>query len=113
MAHGIEDHFAGRDDVVRDIYDIIVSAASDFGPVVEDPKKTSIHLNRRSAFAGVKTQRSSLILTLKSAEDIDSPRIRKSEQASASRWYHDIRLDDTDQIDRELIHWLRHSYEIS
>jgi hypothetical protein len=49
----VEQHFSGRADHVRRIYDTIVDASSKLGPVEQDPKKTSIHLNRRVAFAGI------------------------------------------------------------
>ena len=109
----ISQHFAGRAPAVRAIYDRILTAAKAFGPVGEEPKKTSIHLTRRSAFAGVATRKDALILTIKSPADIRSARIVKHAQASASRWYLDVRLDDPAQVDRELKGWLKQSIELS
>jgi hypothetical protein len=43
--------------------------------VVEEPKKTSIHLVAGTAFAGVVTRRSKLVLTIKSPTEIKNPRI--------------------------------------
>jgi hypothetical protein len=113
MAPTVEQHFDGRDPAVRDIYETIVAAARTFGPLDEDPKKTSIHLNRKSAFAGIQTRRQALILTIKSTGDLDSPRITKREQASANRWHHAIRIGHAREIDGQIIDWLRRSYEIS
>ena len=109
----IASHFDGRAPSVRTTYERIVAAARSFGPVEEDPKKTSIHLNRKSAFAGVATRKDALLLTLKSAHDIDSPRVGKHEQASKSRWHLEVRLTDPTQVDAELVGWLRAGYEIS
>ena len=36
-----------------------------------------------------------------------------SEQTSANRWHHEIKLSDPDEIDAELIAWLQDSYTIS
>ena len=94
-------------------YRRILEAAKTLGPVTEEPKKTSIHLVRRTAFAGVATRRSSLILTLKSASDIRSPRIEKREQASANRWHVEIRLEKPVQVDRQLTTWLKAAYSMS
>ncbi len=44
-------HFVGRTHHVRETYDAILDAAAAIGPVREDPKKTSTHLVRRTAFA--------------------------------------------------------------
>ncbi|HTH51306.1 MAG TPA: DUF5655 domain-containing protein [Pyrinomonadaceae bacterium] len=109
----IEQHFDGKPRVVRDIYDTLLAVAREFGPVEEDAKKTCIHLNRKYAFAGVHLGKSHIVLTVKSNSDIPSLRIRKREQASANRWYCEVRLVSPDDIDNEILGWLRHSYELS
>ena len=43
-AFTVESHFEGKDNSVRRIYDRLLKEARRFGPVMEDPKKTSIHL---------------------------------------------------------------------
>lgn len=113
MPHTIDQHFDGRAAQVRDIYDTIVTAGRVFGHVVEDIKKTSVHLNRKTAFAGIMTRRDYLILTIKSKHDIDSPRISKREQASANRWHHEMRINAPDEVDAQIIGWLRDAYAIS
>jgi hypothetical protein len=105
-------HFLDREPVVKVIYDRILAAARKLGPVLEDPKKTSIHLVCKTAFAGVATRKNALILTLKSETDVPSPRVAKRERASAKRWYFYVRLTQASEVDRELVSWLRRSYEI-
>jgi hypothetical protein len=83
------------------------------GPYKEEAKKTSIHLVRRTAFAGIATRKTALILTLKSDRDLKSKRIAKREQASANRWHLEIRLEEPDQIDTELVLWLTKAYELA
>lgn len=109
----VESHFTNRDPAVRATYKRVLQAARSLGPVTEEAKKTSIHLVRRTAFAGIATRRSSLILTLKSSTDIRSPRIEKREQTSANRWHVEIRLDTPSQVDRQLITWLGAAYELA
>ena len=98
---------------VRAIYQRLLSAAKAIGPFTADPKKTSIHLTRRSAFAGIATRKNALILTIKSATDIKSPRIFKREQVSANRWHLELRLEDPKQIDAELKSWLKAAMELA
>lgn len=109
----VEQHFDGKQPVVREIYDKLLAASKEFGYVAEDPKKTSIHLVCNTAFAGVQTQVSSLVLTLKSTNDIDSPRIRNRQKASANRWYCYLKISSPDEVDDELLGWLKDSYELS
>ena len=98
---------------VRAIYKRLLSSAKTIGPFTEDPKKTSIHLTRRAAFAGIATRKNALILTLKSTADIKSPRIFKHEQASAKRWYLEVPLEDPKQVDAELKSWLRAAMKLA
>jgi hypothetical protein len=109
----VHQHFEGRAPAVRAVYDRLLAAARRFGPFQEEPKKTSIHLARKTAFAGVATRKDALILTLKSATDLKSPRIGKHEQASANRWHLEVRLDDPAQVDGEIEGWLRAAYELA
>ena len=53
------------------------------------------------------------LLTIKSATDIRSPRVEKREQVSASRWHLEVRLDDSRQVNPELVSWLKSAYRIS
>lgn len=109
----MNDHFARAAPSVRAAYDAILKAARALGPVREDPKKTSIHLMRETTFAGVTVRRQALILTLKSTEPIESERVYKAAQASATRWYNEIRVESPRDVDAELREWITASYALS
>ena len=109
----VKSHFEGKDPVVRQVYDRVLKAAGKFGSVTEDPKKTSIHLVNKTAFAGVATRKSAIVLTIKSDRKIPSPRIHKSEQTSARRFHHEVRLNLPAEVDSELVKWLKEAYELS
>jgi hypothetical protein len=109
----VESHFTRSDPDVLATYQRLVKAARALGRVAEEPKKTSIHLVRDTAFAGVATRRSSLILTLKSATDIRSPRIEKRERTSAHRWHVEVRLQKPADVDRQLTNWLAAAYDLA
>ena len=108
----VESHFEGKDSVRR-IYDWLLKEARRFGPVMEEPKKTSIHLVNRTAFAGVATRQHALILTLKSGRNLSSPRIHKSEQTAAKRFHHQVRVNSPAEVDSELVNWLQDAYALS
>ena len=109
----VSDHFKGKDAALRAIYDDLLTAVRKFGPVGEDPKKTSIHLTCKTAFAGIQVRKECLILTIKASGPIDSPRIFKSEQASTHRYHHQAKLSAPDDVDPELRGWLKQAYELS
>ncbi len=111
--YDLESHFIDRSAEVRKIYAALIATSKQFGPVEEDAKKTSIHLNRKTAFAGVQTRRNYLLLTVKSDSPIDSERVFKSEQTSAHRWHAEIKLSDPAEVDGEVADWLEKAYKIS
>jgi Domain of unknown function (DUF5655) len=111
--HRVEDHFVNRPPALRAAYDALLDASRRLGPVKVEPKKTSIHLVRTTAFAGVAVRKAALVLTVKAAKDIRSPRIARHERASANRWHLETRVDGPDNVDAELIAWLTQAYELA
>jgi len=109
----VSSHFENRAPEVRAVYDRIVRAARSLGDIQEDAKKTSIHLVRKTAFAGIAARKSALILTLKSGADIKSPRVVKREKVSAKRWHCEVRLEKPSEVDAEVKKWLKAAYEMS
>ena len=109
----IESHFVGKDRVVREIYDKLKMSVKTFGPINEEPKKTSIHVVNKTAFLGVATRKAHLILTIKSDRQLVSPRIHKTQQTSASRFHHEVKLISRADVDNELVGWLKAAYKLS
>ena len=90
----------------------MLRALKPLGAFKEEVKKTSIHLARKSAFAGVHPRKEQLLLTIKAAQPICSKRIVKSEQVSKSRWHEEVKVAVVGDIDAELLGWLRDAYEL-
>ena len=109
----VNDHFVNKDPAVRALYDQLVALLKTFGPIEEDPKKTSIHLNRNSALAGVETRKDYLLLNIKSNHAIKNPRLVKAEQVSTKRFHHKVRISSPGDFDEELKTWLEEAYILS
>ena len=112
-ASKIQSHFERSSAAVVETYETILREARRFGKVREEPKKTSIHLARRTAFAGVAVQRAALILTVKSDGDIKSTRVRKREQVSATRWHIEVKLTTPAEVDSQVRGWLQRAYSLA
>jgi hypothetical protein len=109
----LQSHFAGKDETVKKIYDQLLKHSRKFGSVIEEPKKTSIHLVNKTAFAGVATRKGAIVLTIKSDRNLSSPRIHKSEQTSANRFHHEVKLTSPAEVDSEILAWLKNAYAMS
>ena len=109
----IQSVFAGKAPEALATYRALTAALAGFGPFVEAPKKTSIHLNRKSAFAGVHPRKAAILLVICSVKPIESPRIRKLEKVSANRWHNEILLSSPAEVDPEVLGWIGEAYALS
>ncbi len=94
------------------LYSDLLKAIAPLGPFQVEEKKACLHLVRASAFVGVHPRKHGLLLTIKSAAPIDSPRVLKTGQVSENCWQCDVRLTIDGDIDDELISWLRDAYNL-
>ena len=110
---GVGAVFEGKEPVALEIYNVLKTAVRSLGPFEEVPKKTSIHLGRKSAFAGVHPRKAAILLVIRTSAPVDSPRIRKLERVSANRWHNEMLLASPSEVDAEVMDWLRQGYELS
>ncbi len=96
-------------DLLNDLKDKLSSSGIEFKTQYN---KTSIHLMAKSAFLGIHFMKSCLKLTIVSTAPIKSLRISKTEKASVSRFYNDIKIFSKKEINEELLKWIRESYEL-
>lgn len=97
---------AGKDAVVRAIYERLLDALHGLGAFSVEPKKTSIHLVNKVGFAGVHPRKSALYLNLRTEHAIENARVVKTEQVSKNRYHNEIKLDSPDAVDAEVRQWL-------
>ena len=106
------DALSSASPVARALYEELLRAIAPFGAFEIEVKKSSIHLVRSSAFAGVHPRKQYLLITIKAAAPIPSGRIVKTEQVSTNRWHLDVKVSIAGDFDAELLGWLREAYEI-
>ena len=105
--------FARSDLQVRTVVRTLLDRVQALPGVAVDPKGTCLHLNHRTAFAGLHPRRNALLLNLRSAAPIGSPRIRKVERVSANRWHNELLVDSVEAIDGELMGWLAEAHALA
>ena len=106
-------HFEGKNPAIRKTYDQLLKRLRPLGPIIEEPKKTSIHLVNATAFAGVATRKDYINLTIKSDRELKSSRIHKTERVSAKRFHSEVKVASPADIDAELLGWLKDAYTLS
>ncbi len=104
--------FAGKDAVVRAIYERVLEALHSLGAFSVEPKKTSLHLVNKVGFAGVHPRKSYMYLNLRTEQPIAHTRVVKTEQVSKNRYHNEIKLASPDAVDAELRQWLSEAYAL-
>ena len=105
-------HLEDKEPVVTEIYERLIAELQKFGPLKIEPKKTSIHLGNRFGFAGVYTRKNYINLEVHLSHKLTSKRVSKVEQASANRYHHTIKLTAPNEVDGELLDWLKDAYDL-
>jgi len=110
MEYSERSHLEGKEQIVADIYEKLIAELHKFGALKIEPKKTSIHLGNRFGFAGVYTRKNYINLEVHLNYKLVSNRVSKVEQASANRFHHTIKLSSVQDVDDELLLWLKEAY---
>lgn len=107
----VDAQYAGAKAALRPILDRLVNAARSFGDDVDvAPKKTGVSLRRRKQFALVEAasaKRVQLGLNLAKAPATD--RLR----AAGGMCTHRVDIASVDEVDDELLGWLRGAYDLA
>jgi hypothetical protein len=105
--------FARSAPEVRALVGTLIRRVRALPGVTVSPKGTCIHLDRRTAFAGLHPRKEALLLNLRSAAPIVSARVRKVERVSANRYHNELLIDSAASLDDELIGWIADAHALA
>lgn len=110
--HDLEHHFIGREPIVRELYDLVVAAVRELGPVIVLPEKTRIAFQVRMSFAQVTPRRQWLDGHVVLARRLEHSRFRRIETFSPRNHVHHFRLTQPADVDSTFRSWLREAYAV-
>lgn len=105
----LEETFAGRDPVQREIYDAIIAHLTTLGPVHADVVKVGVFLKHERKLAEVRPMVRSLNLYLTLPQPVSDPRIARK---WGDTWYQ-VKLRDLADVDDQLRDWLSMAYDFA
>src|SRR6476620_7587617 len=108
----LDHHFDGREPIVRELFDLVVTAVRAIGPVTVLPEKTRIAFQVRMSFAQVTPRKSWLDGHVVLARRLENPRFNRIETFSPRNHLHAFRIRGESEIDDEVLGWLREAYEV-
>jgi len=110
--HTLAHHFRGKPPEIRALFDGVVAAIRELGPVRVLPEKTRIAFQVRMSFAQVTPRRNWLDGHLVLARRLEHPRFRRVETFSPRNHLHGFRLTRLSEIDSEFRSWLAEAYRV-
>lgn len=108
----LEEHFEGKPDVIRAIFDRLLVLAERNGPVTVLPEKTRIAFQARMSFAAVQPRRRWVDGHVVLARRREDPRFRRIETFSPRNHLHAFRLLTPEEADEDVADWLAEAYAV-
>jgi hypothetical protein len=106
----LSNHFKGKESS-KELYDELIKKMKSIGKFRVDSVQCCIHLVKEFAFLGVYIMKDKIRVSFYLNRKIESKRIFKSAQISKKRFSYLININSKEEIDKELINWIKESYE--
>ena len=108
--YALDDHFAGKDPLVRELFDQLLKTLEHFGPVTVYPLKTRIVFQAETQFAAVVTRKRWLEGYLWLKRRAAHPAIQRIEMQVFRDYGHVFRLKHPADLDEALAALLQEAY---
>ena len=110
--HDLEHHFRGKRPEIRALFDQVVAAIRELGPVRILPEKTRIAFQVRMSFAQVTPRMNWLDGHVVLARRLMHPRFRVIQTISPRNHVHTFRLTAPRDVDAQFREWLAEAYAV-
>jgi len=110
--HSLDDHFKGKAPILRKIFDRYLALAKKCGPVTVYTQKTRIIFQMRVRFAGAVVKKNWIEGGVWLKRKVEYPRFFRIESPTPRDHIHRFRLTKLEDIDNELLEFLREAYAV-
>ena len=112
-AMDLEEYFATGPPFERPIYEAIMAGLADVGPIHVEPVSVGIFLKRARGFSELRPMTRWVAVSFTLQRTVRSHRIARKVYESGANRYHVVNVRSADEVDEELLDWLRESYLLS
>ena len=108
-----ESLFENRSETIRQLYELLISEVRKFGDFREECVPPDvIFMKTKSTFLMLKIKKKWIDVEffLEKLEDV--PPVKKYLKTSKNRVVHVVSIDEPEDVDEQLIDWIRRSYEL-
>ncbi len=109
----LDKHFKGKEEVARPLFNKLKNKIEkNIGPLKIESLPCCIHFVSSYTFAAVYALRNKIRIHFTLDYKLDSPRIDKFNQMSAKRYLYSIDIEKEEEMNEELISWLKQAYNL-
>ncbi len=108
-----EIQFMGKSPKARELYDLLINRIRTFGDIEIYGAKWDITVRRLSTFLSVMAGKAHLTVVFLSDRPIDDFPVYNSFHHSARRWSNAVKIESPEEIDDQLIRWLKEAYDLA
>jgi hypothetical protein len=108
-----ESLFAKRIPELKKLYEKIVKEIQKFGEFREEPLPSAVIMFKtKSTFLAIRMKKDHLAVGFFLDEVEDVPPVSKYIKTSKDRWAHEVLVDRPEDINQQLINWIKRSYKL-
>ncbi|MGH9274480.1 MAG: DUF5655 domain-containing protein [Acidimicrobiales bacterium] len=112
-AMALEDYFATGPPYERPIFDAVMAGLAGVGPVHVEPVSVGIFLKRSRTFAELRPMTKWVAVSFALERTLTSARIARKVYDAGRAKYHVVNVRTADEVDDQLLEWLREAYDLS
>lgn len=109
----LDKHFKGKEKIARPLYDKLrEQIEKNIGPLKVESLPCCIHFVSTYTFGAVYALRNKVRLHFTLNHELENLRVKKSAKMSSTKYLYSVDIEKSDEIDEELISWLRQAYNL-
>lgn len=113
VVKSLDEHFINKEPRVKVTYERLESTLKTFGDFQISPVINAILFSSESTFLAVKPKSKWLDLEFVLDYQADEFPIHKMVQVSKTRYAHFVRIQNPEEVDEQLIGWIKKAYELN
>jgi len=109
---GLGTHLDKHTPEIVALFDCLISQIQEFGEFKIEAVKDAIMLRKSSAFVTIRIQKECLDISFKLDHHVEEFPVYKFLQLSRHRWFHALKIETEDEIDAQLLGWLKEAADL-
>ncbi len=109
----VEENFSTGPPFERPVFDAVMAALADVGPVHVEPVSVGIFLKRAQSFAQLRPMTKWVALSFSLPTQVRHRLMTRKPISHGNRYFHVVNLTRPDDVDDQIVEWLGEAYALA